>query len=87
MLWGYSASDVIGKDVKILFSDAIIASNDFVNSIVNTYSEKIVGVRQEILISDINKNEKSVLILLSEASYGDDQTFTAFVQNIEVELF
>jgi len=31
--------------------------------------------------------EIPVLFLLSEAKAGDDHSFTAFIQNVEVELF
>jgi hypothetical protein len=39
------------------------------------------------MIKDNNGEEKQVLFLLSGAKVGSDNWYTAFIQNIEVELF
>jgi PAS domain S-box-containing protein len=86
-LWGIDRKDAIGNNVSILFSDDTIQNDDFVKSYITPGQEKIVGMRKEVQIKDNNGEEKPVLFLLSEAKIGDDHSYTAFIQNIEVELF
>ncbi|MBN2612872.1 MAG: PAS domain S-box protein [Bacteroidales bacterium] len=86
-LWGYSKEEVTGHDVAILFSAAIIEEDDFLMKMVEPGSNKIVGVRKEIKIFSKSGEEKSVLVLLSNAQVEKENTYTAFIQNVEVELF
>ncbi|MGB9747473.1 MAG: PAS domain S-box protein [Bacteroidales bacterium] len=87
ILWGYEKTDVLGQNVRILFTNKTIEEDPFVASIVNGI-EKQVGVRKEIKIMKKNGEEVPVLLLLSEALIDNNEhTFTAFIQNIEVELF
>lgn len=86
-LWGMDRKDAIGKNVKLLFSDDIIQNDEFVAKYVAQGTDKIVGVRKEVTITDSAGQEKPVLFLLSEAKVGEDYSYTAFIQNIEVELF
>jgi len=86
-LWGYKRNEVLGNEVRILFSKDRKKHDEFVTKLINPGQRKIVGERKEITITDKNGNDKNVLILLSEAKVEKEQTFTAFIQNIEVELF
>ena len=86
-LWGIDKKEAIGKNVKMLFSKESIKNDDFVAKYVAPGTDKIVGMRKEVNIKNSNGEEKPVLFLLSEAKVGDDHTYTAFIQNIEVELF
>lgn len=86
-LWGFSRQDILGKQVKQLFSPETLENNPFVAAFVDPESEKIVGERREVPIKNVYADEISVLFLLSEAKVGDDHSFTAFIQNVEVELF
>jgi len=86
-LWGIDRKDAIGKNVKILFSKDEIKKDEFVTKYVAPGTDKIVGMRKEVMIKNSSGEEKPVLFLLSEAKVGDDHTYTAFIQNIEVELF
>jgi PAS domain S-box-containing protein len=86
-LWEIKRNDAIGQNVKVLFSEEAIANDEFVAKYVDSNSEKIVGVRKEVTILSGSGEEKAVLFLLSEAKVGAEHTYTAFIQNIEVELF
>lgn len=86
-LWNYTKEEVINKDISILFSDLTIEKDDFVAAFVNPNNEKYISVRQEVSISTKSLEETSVLILISEANLNNKKTYTAFVQNIEMELF
>lgn len=86
-LWGYDRSEVLGNNVSMLFSPETIASDEFVSSFVSDSENKIVGERREVPIKNKYGDEVAVLFLVSEARVGDDHSFTAFIQNVEVELF
>lgn len=86
-LWGYQYEDIKDQNVGMLFTNEQKINNQFVRKLVTEKERKIIGERQEVVIVDFSGNEKHVLILLSESEYDTDQTYTAFVQNIDVELF
>jgi PAS domain S-box-containing protein len=86
-LWGYKRTEVLGNEVRILFAKDRKKHDEFVTKLINPGQRKLVGERKEITITDKEGNDKNVLILLSEAKVDKEQTFTAFIQNIEVELF
>lgn len=86
-LWGIDRKEVIGNNVKMLFSPETIEEEEFVKSFVTSGAEKSIGVRKEVNITTQSGEGMSVLFLLSQATVDEQQTFTAFIQNIEVELF
>lgn len=86
-LWEVNKKLVLGRNMRVLFNDNILKENDFAARIVDPDKEKIVGVRTEIPISTKSGERKQVLCLLSAAVLDDTRTYTAFIQNIEVELF
>ncbi|MBN2273386.1 MAG: PAS domain S-box protein [Bacteroidales bacterium] len=86
-LWGYKREETINHDVGILFSHKTIEEDDFLLKYTGPGDKKIIGVRKEIKIMTKQKEEKPVLILLSRAQVENEVTYTAFIQNIEVELF
>ncbi len=86
-LWGYERSEVLGEHVSMLFSEDTVKNEAFVKAYVNENEQKVVGERKEVPIKNKFGEEIPVLFLLSEAQVGDDHSFTAFIQNVEVELF
>ncbi|HBG86298.1 MAG TPA: histidine kinase [Marinilabiliaceae bacterium] len=86
-LWGYNREEVLGNEVNMLFSKETVKTNEFVAAFVSKEQAKIVGERREIPIRNKYGEDVSVLILLSEAKVGEEYSHTAFIQNIEVELF
>lgn len=86
-LWGIPRKETIGMNVKVLFSEANIQDDEFIQAYVTPGAQKIIGQRKEIKITNKNGDDVPVLILLSEAKVDDENTYTAFIQNIEVELF
>jgi len=86
-LWGIPKKDAIGKNVRMLFSEDTIQNDEFVARYVEPGTNKIVGVRKEVMILGKDGVEKPVLMLLSEANVDNSYSYTAFIQNIEVELF
>jgi len=86
-LWEFGKSEVIGRPIRMLFSEADVTGSDFVARMVDPSSPKVVGDRKEVNITNNNDESLSVLILLSEAEVGGKKSYTAFIQNISVDLF
>jgi len=86
-LWGLDRNEVLGQNVSMLFSKETSKTNNFVSAFISVDGEKIVGERREIPIRNKYGEDIAVLFLLSEAKVGEDHSFTAFIQNVEVELF
>jgi PAS domain S-box-containing protein len=86
-LWGMTRKEVMGMNIKVLFSEQNIKDDDFVFNLVTPGTDKLIGQRKEVRITNSEGVDSSVLILLSEAKVDDENTYTAFIQNIEVELF
>ncbi|MDD2563336.1 MAG: PAS domain S-box protein [Salinivirgaceae bacterium] len=86
-LWDVNKKMIIGRNVRGLFNESVMKDNDFVNRLVDPEKEKLIGVRTEITITTKSGENKSVLCLLSDAVVDDEHSYTAFIQNIELELF
>lgn len=86
-LWGYSRDEVLGHHVSMLFAEDDIQKNDFIKAFVTPDMPKTIGERKEVPIKDKFGESVPVLVLLSEAEVNGEHSFTAFIQNIEVELF
>jgi PAS domain S-box-containing protein len=86
-MWGYKKKDVMGKDISMLFEEKNKEEDEFAYRLITPDTDKIVGERKEINIIDSSKELKPALVLLSEAVVENEVTYTAFIQNIEVELF
>ena len=86
-LWGYGREEVLGKKVNMLFSAETIEANEFVKAFVTPDMDKTVGSRVEVPIKNKFGEEVPVLFLISEAEVGNEHSFTAFIQNAEIDLF
>ncbi|OFY72879.1 MAG: hypothetical protein A2265_01630 [Bacteroidetes bacterium RIFOXYA12_FULL_33_9] len=82
--------DVIGKKINKYFPLEIEKNEDSIKVIYVTEAERISlenNVKLEIWIHNDFIQQKSVLLTLLEISSGENISFTAFFQDIEVELF
>ncbi len=86
-LWGYDRNEVLGQHVAMLFSDKSVAEDEFISAFVSNEKMKVIGERREAPIKNKVGSEEPVLFLLSEAQVGEDHSYTAFIQQVEVELF
>jgi PAS domain S-box-containing protein len=86
-LWGYSRQEVLGEHVSKLFSKDTAKNDLFVSAFTSSNGSKVIGERKEVPILNKYGEEIPVLFLLSDAEVGDDHSYTAFIQNVEVELF
>ncbi len=87
-LWGYSRKDVVGQSIKKLFADVANENEDeMVYTLLRPEKRKLVGIRRETNILNQAGTLVPVLIILAGAKVQNEYTYTAFIQNIEVELF
>ena len=75
------------RSYYVLFDPETIKETDFLKKYIAKSDIKEVGVRKEIKIKTKEGLEIPVLILLSKAQVEGENTYTAFIQTIEVELF
>jgi PAS domain S-box-containing protein len=88
-IWHISRSEVLRRSVTLLMPLEFRENVD--NSIQVIFSEvgakKNLGIRTEVSFADKTGEEISVLVTLTQAKFGEEYTYTLFVQKISVELF
>ncbi len=85
-LWGYSRSEVIGKNVKLLVPKAIQSGHDeLVNRNRRTGEDKIVGTSRDVEIECKDGSKTWCNLSLSKVRMGNKITYTAFVKDISEE--
>lgn len=86
-LFETTKSNIIGQNIRSLFPSDIDGKDEFLDAYLDPEKDKIVGQRREINITTQSGTEIPVLMLLSETKIGRETTYTAFIQNISVDLF
>ncbi len=86
-LFSIERTEVLGQNIRLLFPEDVVAGNEFLEGYLSPAGNKIVGERREVNIRAANGEERSVLMLLSAAQIGRKTSYTAFVQNISLDLF
>ncbi len=85
-LWGYSALEVLGQNVKLLVPQLIRHDHDrLVNANRETGVDKIVGSSREVLIERKDGGKVWGSLSLSKVQQGKSITYTAFVRDITTE--
>jgi len=86
-LWEIDRDMVLGRNVKKLFSEENYSDNEFVKALIDPKADKIVGERKELYIYNNQGDELDVIIILSVARLENEVNYTAFIQNVSVDLF
>ena len=87
-LWGINRTSVIGKNVKTILPAPYNKSEDgIIIDFLKSNKNHLKGNRTEVNIINKAGEEIPVLLTLSEVIIGNQYTYTAFIQNISVELF
>ncbi|MFP4042504.1 MAG: PAS domain S-box protein [Bacteroidota bacterium] len=86
-LWGIERDMILGRNVKKLFPKEMNHYEDFIQRYIDPDKDKIVGERKEATITNAEGEDVSVIFILSMAKVGDETAYTAFIQNISVDLF
>ena len=87
LLFEIERTKVLGQNIRILFPNDVDGKDEFLDAYLDPEKQKIVGQRKEITITTQSGSEIPVLMLLSETKMGREITYTAFIQNISVDLF
>ncbi len=87
-LWGYTKKEVLGQNVSIILPpDAAENEENYLGNVFKYSENLMLRTRTEMFIVDKENNKIPVLVTLAEARMGKEYRLTAFIQNIEVELF
>lgn len=82
-LFGYSASEVIGKNVKVLVPKEFAKNHDtYVNTNRAGGPDKIVGTSRDIQIETKSGEKKWCSLSLSKVKQSDGIHYTAFIKDI-----
>ena len=85
-LWGYSRSEVIGRNVRMLVPEEIRDGHDeLVNANRRTGMDKIVGTSRDVEIQRKDGERTWANLSLSKVKSGGAITYTAFVKDITKE--
>ncbi len=87
-LWGIDRKEVLGKDVRLILPPPHNKEKaGMVIEFLKSDKNHLKGNRTEVNIVNKSGEELPVLLTLSEVKIGQEYTYTAFIQNISVELF
>ncbi|RBP83735.1 EAL domain-containing protein [Marinomonas rhizomae] len=82
-LWGYTKTEVIGQNVKILVPDHIKPNHDrYVNANRDTGKNKIVGTNRDVEIVCKDGSTKWGSMSISKVTVDGENLYTAFVQDV-----
>ncbi|CZF86224.1 PAS domain S-box protein [Grimontia marina] len=85
-LWGYSADEVLGNNVRMLVPDEFQANHDnYVNNNRRTGKDKIVGNARELEMQCKDGSRIWVNFSLSKVDIGGSICYTAFVRDISAQ--
>lgn len=87
-LWGMDRKEVLGEHIRDILPPPYKNVDDGeVIEFLKSDKNHLKGNRTEVNIINKSGEEVPVLLTLSEVKIGDSYTYTAFIQNISVELF
>ncbi len=87
-LWGIDRKEVLGKSIRNLLPPPHnTAKSGTIIEFLKSEKNHLKGNRTEVNIVNSAGEEVPVLLTLSEVKIGSNYTYTAFIQNISVELF
>jgi methyl-accepting chemotaxis protein len=85
-LWGYTAAEVLGLNVRVLVPRQFQRDHDsYVNANRETGVDKIVGTSRDVKIEKKNGETAYCNLSLSKVTEGDVVTYTAFVKDITAQ--
>ncbi|WP_331488599.1 PAS domain S-box protein [Parachitinimonas caeni] len=86
-MWGYSRSEVMGQNVKMLVPRLIQSEHDsYVNANRTTGRDKIVGTNREVSIERRDGSKGWASLSLSRVKLGTRTLYTAFLKDVTQEV-
>lgn len=82
-LFGYAASDIIGRNVSELMAGRDEANHDqYINNYLNTGDRQIIGVGRVVTARRSDGTLFTIDLKIGEAKIGDHWLFTAFIRDL-----
>lgn len=91
-IWGAKQNIVLGRKISYLVPEDVSETDEdsmteYIGKYFKAGNRDLIGSRTEVFLYNKSGEKVNVLITLSEAKVDDRYSLTAFIQNIEVELF
>lgn len=82
-IFGYSANEVLGKNIKFLMPEPYQSEHDqYLTNYLTSGIAKIIGIKSEVLGLRKDKSQCPLELAVSEVSVGEDRFFTGIVRDI-----
>ena len=82
-LFGYSASEIMGKNVNLLMPEPYHSKHDgFLNNYITTGEKKIIGIGREVVGLRKNGSEFPLDLAVTEMHLNDEKYFTGIIRDI-----
>jgi PAS domain S-box-containing protein len=82
-IFGYDASDVIGKNVKMLMPEPYHSEHDgYLHNYKTTHVKKIIGIGREVLGQRKDKTTFPLYLAVTEIQYDDEPLFIGLVRDL-----
>ncbi len=87
-MWGFEKFEILGKTIEaIVPNEPGLQRDNYIGNYFKTGTMRLINKRIEVFLINSIGEEVNVLLTLSESKYDSEYRLTAFIQNIEVELF
>lgn len=85
-LFGFSAEEVLGKNVKILMPDHYAHHHDgYISNYISTRAPKIIGIGREVQGQRKDKSVFPMWLSIGEVTEGEDHFFVGIVRDITAQ--
>ena len=86
-LFNKNRKDLLGKSIEKLFPPKYNKEQNYIGNFLTISKKPELNKRVEVFFYDDSEEKVPVLVTMSEAQIGKEYNLTAFIQQIEVELF
>ena len=86
-LFGINRKDIMGSKVEHLLPEENNTDENYLGNYLTVNKQPQLNKRMEVFFYNNNQEKVPILVTLSEARIGKEYNLTAFIQQIEVELF
>ena len=86
-MFGYSANEVIGKNVNVLMPEPFHSQHDdYVQHYLDTGIKKVIGIGREVVAQKKNGAQFPVSLSISEVRVDGRRLFTGIVRDLSQQM-